>query len=67
MPTDLRIVFSLRFIEGMELKEMATACDVSLATVKRRLAAAEERFLDLARKEEALRPWIEEGQRWGSR
>ncbi len=67
MPADQRIAFSLRFVQGMKLKEVAQACDVSLATIKRRLSAAEKQFLKLARQEEALRPWIEEGRRWGSR
>ena len=37
---DERIAFALRFVEGMELVEVAHATRVSLATVKRRLARA---------------------------
>ena len=37
-PADERIAFSLRFIDGMELTEAASACGCSLATIKRRLA-----------------------------
>jgi RNA polymerase sigma-70 factor (ECF subfamily) len=38
-----RMAFVLRFIEGMELTEVATALGVSLATTKRRLAHARAR------------------------
>ncbi len=38
-----RIAFVLRFIEGMELTEVATAMGVSLATAKRRLVRARAR------------------------
>ncbi|MEP7124527.1 MAG: sigma-70 family RNA polymerase sigma factor [Byssovorax sp.] len=47
-PTNERIAFLLRRVEGMALEEVATATETSLATVKRRIAAAEER-LDAAR------------------
>jgi len=39
-----RIALLLRRIEGMELSEIATHMSLSLATVKRRLAAAEARL-----------------------
>ena len=64
MPADERIVFALRFIEGMELSPIAVACDVSLATVKRRLARAEQRFAAAAQRDEVLRTWLSEGDRW---
>jgi RNA polymerase sigma-70 factor (ECF subfamily) len=38
-----RIAFVLRFIEGMELTEVAAALGLSLATTKRRLAHARAR------------------------
>ena len=66
LSADLRIVFALRYIEGMELTEIAEACDISLATVKRRLAKADERFVALARRDEVLRRWLSEG-RWAER
>jgi len=53
-----RTAFALRVIDGMELKEVALACDCSLATVKRRLARAEARFEKLARLYPCLLPWI---------
>ena len=64
MPADERIAFTLRFIDGMELGEVADACSVSLATIKRRLARAQQRFVTLARHDEVLRGWLEEGDRW---
>ena len=35
MNENLRICFALRFIDGRELTEIAEACEVSLATIKR--------------------------------
>lgn len=64
MPADERVAFALRHIDGMELTEVASACDVSLATIKRRLAKADERFAAAASKDEALAVWLEEGGRW---
>ncbi len=64
MRAEERVFFSLRFIEGMEMAEIAVVCDVSLSTAKRRLKVAEQHFLNRARKEPALASWIEEGDRW---
>ena len=64
MSSDDRVFFSLRFIEGMELSEVALACDVSVSTAKRRLKDAEKHFVARAKRHEALRPWLEEGGRW---
>jgi RNA polymerase sigma-70 factor, ECF subfamily len=47
---DLRIAWMLRHVEALELTEVATACGCSLATIKRRLAAADvvvRRHIDL--------------------
>ena len=57
---DERIAFSLRRLDGMELKEIAHACGCSLATIKRRLARAEKRFLSRAEKHQALQSWLAE-------
>lgn len=65
LDADERIPFALRFIDGMELTEVAAACGVSLATIKRRLAKAQQRFLAMARQEPALAEWLAAG-RWGS-
>jgi len=50
LPTDERIAFALRFLDGMELAEIAAVCRTSVATIKRRLRRAEERFLRRAAK-----------------
>ena len=46
---DEQLVFSLRWLEGMRVDEVAEACALSLSTTKRRLAAAERRFRAKAR------------------
>jgi RNA polymerase sigma-70 factor (ECF subfamily) len=58
LPTNERVAFSLRRLEGMELKDIAAACGCSLATIKRRLARAEKRFLARAEKHPALDHWL---------
>lgn len=62
---DDRFVFSLRFLEGLELSEIALACDVSISTAKRRLKNAEKHFVARAKRIAALASWIEEG-RWAA-
>lgn len=57
MGVEDRIVFSLRFIEGMELGEMAAELDLSVSTVKRRLARATTRFEAAARHTRCLKDW----------
>jgi len=59
MNAEERLVFSLRYISGMELLEMAELCEMSLSTVKRRLARAQQRFHAAARSDDALRDWAE--------
>ena len=66
LAVDERIAFVLRFIEGMDLKEGALACSVSLSTFKRRLARAEERFTEQARSSPVLRDWLEGGSFFSS-
>ena len=66
LPVDERLAFTLRFVEGMELTEVARACAVSLATVKRRLARAEAAFVARAQEHPAVAEWIEGGTRWGA-
>lgn len=66
LPADERVAFALRFIDGMELTEVAAACDTSLATIKRRLARAGARFEAEARKHPVLEAWLEGGSRWGN-
>jgi RNA polymerase sigma-70 factor (ECF subfamily) len=52
LPAEQRIAFLLRRVEGMELEEIARATGASLATTKRRIAAAQqavERWVDRER------------------
>jgi RNA polymerase sigma-70 factor (ECF subfamily) len=44
LPAEERVALVLRRVEGMELLEIADEMKLSLATVKRRLAAAEARL-----------------------
>jgi RNA polymerase sigma-70 factor, ECF subfamily len=67
MRTEQRLTFALRYIDGLGLADLAEVLGVSLATAKRRLSRAEKRFLALAARRPTLRPWIEEGKRWGTR
>jgi len=57
MVAEDRLVFSLRYVSGLELSEMAEACDMSLSTLKRRLWRAEKRFFTEARSDETLQHW----------
>lgn len=60
MPDEERLAFGLRFVEQLELAEVAEALGTSLATAKRRLAAARARFVERARHDPLLRPWLSE-------
>ena len=64
LAVDRRIVFALRYVEGLELSEIALACDISLSTTKRRLKQAEGEFVRRATRNEALADWMEGGRRW---
>lgn len=64
LPVDERVAFSLRYIEGMELTEVAWASEVSLSTIKRRLKAAEARFSKLAAERPELAELLAEGTAW---
>lgn len=66
-PVDERLPFALRYVSGLELGAVASACNVSLATVKRRLQRAERRFLRAAAGVPALADRIESGERWKTR
>jgi RNA polymerase sigma-70 factor (ECF subfamily) len=62
LPLDEKVAFSLRRLEGLELKEVAQACGCSLATIKRRLVRAEARFSAEAHKHPALDKWLAEAE-----
>lgn len=64
LPADERVAFALRYIDEMALEDVAEACGVSLATIKRRLSRAEGRFTAAARHDPVLRTWMDEGNRW---
>lgn len=64
LPADERVPFALRFIDEMPLEDVAAACNVSLATIKRRLSRAERKFVAIAKRDGALTACIEEGDRW---
>jgi RNA polymerase sigma-70 factor, ECF subfamily len=64
IPIDERMAFALRYVEGMTLPGAAEVCETSLATFKRRLSRAEERFLAAASKRPTLEYWLKEGTRW---
>jgi RNA polymerase sigma-70 factor (ECF subfamily) len=53
IPESLRIPWILHRVEQLSLPETAAACEVSLATVKRRIADAEERIARRLEKEDA--------------
>jgi RNA polymerase sigma-70 factor (ECF subfamily) len=40
LPTDIRLAWSLRYLQGESLESVAAACGCSLSTAKRRISAA---------------------------
>ena len=64
LPADDRLAFTLRYVSELELTEVAAACRVSLATIKRRLTRAEARFQHAARTSPVLRQRLENGGRF---
>jgi RNA polymerase sigma-70 factor, ECF subfamily len=61
MPARQRVAFVLRHVEGMELTEVAEACEVSLATAKRDLAEARDALVQTAESDDLLKRWIDGG------
>ncbi|MBN2530369.1 MAG: sigma-70 family RNA polymerase sigma factor [Deltaproteobacteria bacterium] len=59
MNAEDRAIFCLRVIEGMPLKELSDIFDVSLATIKRRISHAQNRFAFYIRTNPALAEWIQ--------
>lgn len=64
LPVDERLAFTLRYVHGEELVDVAAACDCSLATVKRWLARAEQRFVAQCRNHPELARRLALGGRW---
>jgi len=58
LDTRRRLVFVLRYIEGMELTELSTLMGCSLSTTKRRTADAAQRVTRLAAKDPVLAPYL---------
>ncbi len=58
LPAAQRAAFGLRFIAGMQLDEVADALGVSLATAKRRIRTARDRFATLASTDTLLLDWL---------
>lgn len=66
LPADDRLAFTLRYVSELELTEVAAACRVSLATIKRRLTRAEARFQQVAKTSPLLRQRLENGGRFST-
>lgn len=64
LPAAEQLVFNLRYVEAMEIAQIAHVTRTSLSTTKRRLGKAEERFGRLAKNEPDIEPWLTRGNRW---
>jgi RNA polymerase sigma-70 factor (ECF subfamily) len=53
-----RLLFVLRYVEALELTEIAESLDVSLATAKRHLSRAADRIFSLAGRDELLLAYL---------
>lgn len=62
-----RLVFVLRYVEGMDLTEVAAALEISLATAKRYLARAAARVSSMVERDPALASYVTNGSRFGDR
>jgi RNA polymerase sigma-70 factor, ECF subfamily len=67
MPSDEQVVFSLRYLEGMDLTEIAKSFNYSVRTAKRKLAASEIRFKKLAKAEPLIMKKMESHNKWRNR
>jgi RNA polymerase sigma-70 factor (ECF subfamily) len=63
-PVD-RTAFTLRFVEELELREVAAAIDLSLATTKRRLTRAWKRVARLVERDPALEHFLRQSKNAG--
>jgi RNA polymerase sigma-70 factor (ECF subfamily) len=67
LPDQERIALCLRYVEGMEVVELAAVCQASPSTIKRRLRSAEKRFSRLAAQRPELVDLLGEGGTWPKR
>ncbi len=58
LSSEARVAFSLRYLEGFELAEIATTLRISVSTTQRRLRAAEEKFYAAAARDPVLRDYM---------
>jgi len=58
-----RTMFTLRFLEGMNLQEIADACKLSISTARRRVIVAEERFREILPEYPALEERLAGGEK----
>ncbi|MBW2732654.1 MAG: sigma-70 family RNA polymerase sigma factor [Deltaproteobacteria bacterium] len=65
LPVELRLAFTLRYLESHTLPKVAEHLGCSLATAKRRLKKAEQRFTALVSDDPALYELMAEGGRFG--
>ena len=56
--SERRVVFVLRYVEGLELAELSVVLGCSLATTKRRVADAARRVCLLAAADPLLAPYV---------
>lgn len=61
LSVNLRLVFTLKYMEGLKLKEIAEATNTSLATTKRYLSKAKNQFFILAQNQPELHHWLATG------
>lgn len=60
MPTNERIVFTLRHVDGRSLDEVSHLCSCSLSTTKRKLNKAQKRFHTFAKNDPLLASYLGE-------
>lgn len=67
MSLEERIVFTLRYMEEMQIAEIADACGYSVRTAKRRLSRCETRFKVLAKSDATICAYLEASVKWRGR
>lgn len=58
LPAEERQVFSLRYLDGLDMNELAAACDISVSTAKRRLVRARRFLMVNIRRHSELDSWL---------